>query len=119
MHPPRNAVVQAFRLARGLEYTLICDCVAAIMRDPAFQNDVSLVVDTSGVGAAVASIMRERGLRFTSVNITAGEALREVDHMAYRVGKSYLVLRCHRVERIENLKRLPRCQASQGSALRF
>jgi hypothetical protein len=54
------------------------------MRDPAFRNDVSLVVDTSGVGAAVASILRERGLRFASVNITAGEALREVDHMAYR-----------------------------------
>jgi hypothetical protein len=74
------------RYPLGTPYTDVADGVAALMRsdalnsyefDPASMRNgppgVSLVVDKTGVGVAVTDLLKERGLRFTSVTIHGGE----------------------------------------------
>jgi hypothetical protein len=90
MEPPRNTVVEAFRLKQGMEYTQIVDAVGCIMADASLKSDAYLVLDATGVGNAVCSIARERGLAFHPLVITAGDGLRKVND-AYRCAKAYMM----------------------------
>lgn len=53
-------------------YPEIANGVARLMSAPGLRR-AKLFVDGTGVGVAVTDLLRERGLRFTSVTITGGE----------------------------------------------
>jgi hypothetical protein len=84
-------------------YTTIADGVAALMRSPALNRDeydprrhrvskarVELLVDKTGVGAAVTDLLKARGLRFTPVTIHGGHRVTR-EGGAYNVPKGDLV----------------------------
>jgi hypothetical protein len=84
-------------------YTTIADGVAALMRSEAlnaYEYDplinrtarpkVELIVDKTGVGVAVTDLLKERGLKFTSVTIHGGEKVTRSGRV-YNVPKLDLV----------------------------
>ncbi len=84
-------------------YTDVADGVAALMRSDTLNQDeydpsrrrvakpkVELLVDKTGVGVAVTDLLKERGLKFTSVTIHGGEKVTR-SKGAYNVPKLDLV----------------------------
>jgi hypothetical protein len=74
------------RYPLGTPYTSVADGVTALIRSPVLSRDeydptkgrvarpkVELIVDKTGVGVAVTDLLKERGLKFTSVTIHGGE----------------------------------------------
>ena len=86
--PRRQTLVQAFRLKVGLDWPVI---VATIKKVKDQIPDSSLWVDTSGIGQPVGAMLREKGVVYTGVTITAGDTFKKVDHVTYRCSKSYLI----------------------------
>jgi hypothetical protein len=85
-------------------YTDVADGVAALMRSEALNQDeydpsrhriakakVELLVDKTGVGVAVTDLLKERGLKFTSVTIHGGEQVTRSSGHGYNVPKLDLV----------------------------
>ena len=84
-------------------YTDVADRVAALIRSEALNRDeydpsrgrvakpkVELLVDKTGVGVAVTDLLKERGLKFTSITIHGGEKVTR-SKGAYNVPKLDLV----------------------------
>jgi hypothetical protein len=84
-------------------YPQVADRVAALLRDPRLTRKEydstlgrthkvrpQLFVDGTGVGVAVIDLLKERGLTFTSVTVTAGDTV-NYDAGSYRVPKRDLV----------------------------
>lgn len=87
---PGVEVVHLERMPLGTPYPETVRRVRALLDTPPLEGNAELVVDATGVGAAVVGMLREAGLRFKSVLITAGgeEAGEE---NTYRVPKRDLV----------------------------
>jgi hypothetical protein len=66
-------VVHLERMPLGTPYPAVVRRVRTLLHTPPLQKNVELVVDATGVGAAVVGILREAGLWFRSVLITAGD----------------------------------------------
>ncbi len=92
------------RYELGTPYPLVADKVAALMRDerlspneydPArrrvFRKVPQLIVDDTGVGRAVADLLKTKGLKFRAVTITGGDEVNAVGGGRYRVPKRDLV----------------------------
>jgi hypothetical protein len=87
---PRLEVVHLERMPLGTSYPNVVQRVRALMETPPLKGNAELVVDATGVGAAVVEMLRETGLWFRSVLITAGD--KEVrEGTTYRVPKRDLI----------------------------
>jgi hypothetical protein len=83
-------VVHLERMPLGTPYPTIVRHVRTLLDTPPLKGNAELIVDATGVGAAVVGMLGEAGLRFKSVLITAGdEEVGDVD--TYRVPKRDLV----------------------------
>jgi hypothetical protein len=90
---------------QGLSQLPGIDHVRVLLGGPPFTQDeydptrhriakpkVELLVDKTGVGAAVTDLLKERGLRFTSVTITSlGQKINRASSGGYNVPKLDLV----------------------------
>jgi hypothetical protein len=92
------------RYELGTPYPQIADNVAALMRDErltpneydpsrlrVFRREPQLIVDDTGVGRAVADLLKTKGLKFRAVTITGGDEVNAVGGGRYRVPKRDLV----------------------------
>src|SRR5215210_2939438 len=74
------------RYELGTSYPAIADKVAALMRDErlspneydpsrfrVFRQEPQLIVDDTGVGRAVADLLKTKGLQFRAITITGGD----------------------------------------------
>ena len=92
LSPSQRAIVAAYRLRLGLDYSKIADHVADLRENPALLGDTTFAIDLTGLGRPVASLLRERGFSdFCGIVITSGDQAREVSFDEWRVAKSYLV----------------------------
>jgi len=66
-------VVHLERLPLGTSYPEVARRVRALLDTPPLKGNADLVVDATGVGAAVVGMLGEAGLRYQSVLITAGD----------------------------------------------
>lgn len=83
-------VVHLERMPLGTPYPEMVRRVQALLGTPPLKGNAELVVDATGVGAAVVGMLREAGLWFKSVLITAGD--QEVrEENTYRVPKRDLI----------------------------
>ena len=79
-------VVHLERMPLGTSYPKVVQRMQALMDMPPLKGNAELVVDATGVGAAVVEMLRETGLWFRSVLITSGD--KEVrEGTTYRVPK--------------------------------
>jgi hypothetical protein len=110
-HNPEAGSIQKYLHLRHLEryelgtsYPEIADKVAALMRDErlspkeydpsrlrVYRSSPQLIVDDTGVGRAVADLLKSRGLKFRAVTITGGDEVNAVGGGRYRVPKRDLV----------------------------
>lgn len=89
---PERAIVAAYRLRLGLDYSKIADHIVGLRENPALLGDPSVGIDLTGLGRPVASLLRERGFSdFVGVVITSGDNAREVGFDEWRCAKSYLI----------------------------
>jgi hypothetical protein len=92
------------RYELGTPYPQIADKVAALMRDERlspneydasrrriFRSAPELIVDDTGVGRAVADLLKTKGLEFKALTITGGDEVNAVGAGRYRVPKRDLV----------------------------
>ena len=92
------------RYELGTSYPQIADKVLALMRDErlspneydpsrlrVFRGTPQLIVDDTGVGRAVADLLKSKGLRFKALTITGGDEVHAVGGGRYRVPKRDLV----------------------------
>ena len=92
------------RYELGTPYPDIADKVVALMRDGrlspneydpsrrrTFRGTPQLIVDDTGVGRAVADLLKTKGLRFKALTITGGDEVNAVGGDRYRVPKRDLV----------------------------
>lgn len=92
------------RYELGTSYPEIADKVVALMRDErlspneydpsrlrVYRSAPKLIVDDTGVGRAVADLLRTKGLKFRAVTITGGDEVNAVGGGRYRVPKRDLV----------------------------
>ena len=92
------------RYELGMPYPKIADKVAALMRDERlspneydpsrlrlFRREPELIVDDTGVGRAVADLLKAKGLKFRAVTITGADEVNAVGSRRYRVPKRDLV----------------------------
>jgi hypothetical protein len=92
------------RYELGTPYPDIADKVAALMRDERlspneydasrrriFRSEPELIVDDTGVGRAVADLLKTKGLEFKALTITGGDEVNAVGAGRYRVPKRDLV----------------------------
>lgn len=92
LSPPERAIVAAYRLRLGLDYSKIADHIVRLRENAALLGDATFAIDLTGLGRPVASLLRERGFSdFVGVVITSGDNAREVSFHEWRVAKSYLV----------------------------
>ncbi|MDP9413250.1 MAG: hypothetical protein M3Q08_03980 [Pseudomonadota bacterium] len=92
LSPPERAIVAAYRLRLGLDYSKIADHIVSLRQHPALLGDATISIDGTGLGRPLLSLLRERGFSdFVSVVITSGDQAREVSFDEWRVAKSYLV----------------------------
>ena len=86
------------RYELGTSYPDIADKVVALMRDErlspeeydpsrlrVFRGHPELIVDDTGVGRAVADLLKTKGLRFKALTITGGNEAHAVGGGRYRV----------------------------------
>jgi hypothetical protein len=78
------------RMPLRTPYTEVARRVGVLMQTPPLRQKVELVVDATGVGAAVVDILRDAGLYFKSVVITGGER-ESRDGDTHRVPKRDLI----------------------------
>lgn len=89
---PERAIVAAYRLRLGLDYSKIADHIVSLRENPALLGDATVAIDLTGLGRPVASLLRERGFSdFVGVVITSGDNAREVAFDEWRAAKSYLI----------------------------
>jgi hypothetical protein len=92
------------RYELGTPYPAIADKVAALMQDErlspeeydpshlrVFRGTPQLIVDDTGVGRAVADLLKTKRLRFKALTITGGDEVHAVGGGRYRVPKRDLV----------------------------
>lgn len=86
------AIVAAYRLRLRLDYSQIADHLAALRRSDALLGDAAFVIDLTGLGRPVGSLLRERGFGdWTGVTITSGEQPRCVKYGEWTAPKLYLI----------------------------
>lgn len=61
------------------------------LADLAFEDNAHLYVDLSGLGAALCSLLDDRHISYSPVQITAGEGFSEWEHRKYRASKMWLL----------------------------
>lgn len=89
---PERAIVAAYRLRLGLDYSRIADHIAALRRSAALLGDPVFVIDLTGLGRPVGSLLRERGFGdWHGVTITSGNEPKPVSFGEWNVGKTYLI----------------------------
>lgn len=89
---PERAIVAAYRLRLGLDYSAIADHIAALRQREALLGDPTFALDLTGLGRPVASLLRERGFSdFVGVVITSGDRAKEESFDEWRVAKSFLI----------------------------
>jgi hypothetical protein len=79
MPTPRELSVRHLeRIALGTPYPQVVQRVCEVMRNPKIEHRSRLVVDATGVGAALVDLLRSAGLgvSLTTVTITSGERAR-------------------------------------------
>jgi hypothetical protein len=92
------------RYELGTPYPLVADKVGALMQheslspneyDPSrgriFRGQPQLIVDDTGVGRAVADLLKTKALKFKAITITGGDEVHAVGSGRYRVPKRDLV----------------------------
>ncbi len=92
------------RYELGTPYPDIADKVAALMRDERlspneydasrrriFRSEPELIVDDTGVGRAVADLLKTKGLRFKALTITGGDEVNAVGGSRYRVPRASVI----------------------------
>ena len=78
--------------------------------EPLNDPDTNFVVNCTGVGKAVGSMLKERGLHFEPVTWTAGDSFKRHPADGWRVGKQYLMshlgaaLSSSRLQIVESLR---------------
>lgn len=86
------AIVAAYRLRLHLDYSVIADHLAELRRNTALLDDPTFIIDQSGLGRPVASLLRDRAFSdFHGVTITSGNEPKKVKHGEWNVGKTYLI----------------------------
>jgi hypothetical protein len=110
-HNPEKERIEKYLHLRHLEryelgtpYPEIADKVVTLMRDErlspneydpsrlrVYRSTPHLIVDDTGVGRAVADLLKSKGLKFTAVTITGGDEVHRVGGGRYRVPKRDLV----------------------------
>ena len=108
---PSHVVRSAHRLKLRLDYARIADHIASLRdNEPLNDRDTVFVVDVSGVGKAVASMLSERGLHFEPVTWVAGDSFKQHHADGWRAGKQYLMshlgaaLSSNRLQIVESLR---------------
>jgi hypothetical protein len=76
---------------RDVRYPEVCERVKRLLKTVPLQGDSQLVVDATGVGAAVVDMLRSTGLTFDAVTITGGDTQSVAGAGHYRVPKRDLV----------------------------
>jgi hypothetical protein len=92
------------RYELGTSYPEIANKVVTLMRDErlspneydpsrlrVFRREPQLIVDDTGVGRAVADLLKSKGLKFKALTITGGDEVHAVGGGRYRVPKRDLV----------------------------
>ena len=88
---PVDVVRSAHRLKLRLDYAKIADHIVSLRDNaPLDDPDTVFVVDVSGVGKAVASMLKERGLHFEPVTWTGGDSFKRTSD-GWTTGKQYLM----------------------------
>ncbi len=108
------------RYALGTPYPDVVGKVAALLAHPSLE-DAELVVDATGVGGAVADMLRGRGLRFVPVTFTGGERER-LEAGSWRVPKAAIVSALDAAldsGRLKVAEGLPLWPAMRGELLAF
>jgi hypothetical protein len=85
----RLDLVHLERYPLGTPYTSVADRVATLVRDPRLSSP-ELVVDSGGVGGAVADILTAEGVRLVPLAFTGGQRAR-YEGGSWRVPKAELV----------------------------
>ena len=83
-------VVHPERMPLGTPYPEVVRRMTTLLRTPPLEGNAEVVVDATGVGAAVVEMLREAGLYFESVIITAGDKETREGN-TYRVPKRDLI----------------------------
>jgi hypothetical protein len=87
---PAYVVRYLKRWPLGTRYREVVQDVKDTLSKPPLAGNYKLAVDETGVGRAVSDMLREGGLRFTGVTITAGAQERREGHSAW-VPKRYVI----------------------------
>jgi hypothetical protein len=85
----RLDLVHLERYPLGTPYTSVANRVAALVRNPRLSSP-ELVVDSGGVGGAVADLLTTEGIRLVPVTLTGGQRAR-YEAGSWRVPKPKLV----------------------------
>src|SRR2546423_4216868 len=76
------------RPALGTKYPAIVDHVPSLLdREPLSRHETPLVVDRTGVGAAVTDMFTQAGVRPRAITIHGGDSVNDADHWNLRVPK--------------------------------
>ncbi len=78
------------RYALGTDYRDVVARVALMMHSPKLGSS-ELIVDATGVGVAVVERIREEGLPFKAITITAGQSVTQSGPDSYHVPKKTLI----------------------------
>jgi hypothetical protein len=94
-----------------LDYARIADHIVSLRDNaPLDDSDTIFVVDCTGVGKAVGSMLKERGLHFEPVTWTGGDSFKRHPADGWRAGKQYLMshlgaaLSSSRLQIVESLR---------------
>lgn len=89
---PEIAIVAAYRLRLGLDYSKIADHIAGLRQSSALLDDPAFVIDHTGLGRPVGALLKERGFSdWHGVTITSGSEPKQVRFDEWNVGKTYLI----------------------------
>lgn len=110
---------------RGVRYPDVVASVKALCEREPLRSPASLaylVVDSIGVGVAVTDMLREAGLSFDAVTITAGDRESREKHSVWRVPKRDLISGCQVLLQQRRLKiahSLPEAETLMQELLNF
>lgn len=108
--PSSGAALEVVHLERfrGVRYPDVVESIKSLTRKAPLRG-APLVVDATGVGVAVTDMLRDAGLRFDGVTITAGEKeSRDTgSHRAWRVPKRDLISGCQALLQQRRIKIAP------------
>lgn len=113
--------IRTLERIRGEPYTDVVDKVAAMMGQPPLTNEAVLVVDQTGIGAAVVDMFKKAGLKPVAISIHGGDHVTH-EGLIWRVPKRELMSTSQVLIQNDRLRwgwKIKLAMALQGEILNF